>query len=125
MAKPGRPSPGLDEYLNWQERLENCVASDLSIDDFCEAEGVSRSTFYRWARRLTDGIPESLKEEDSNVTMAELAEPKFLPISVTASPVEIQLPNGSLVRLPVGVAQAVILSVVDAVSKLRPRGAQS
>jgi len=125
MAKPGRPSPGLDEYLYWQERLENRVASDLSIDDFCEAEGVSRSTFYRWARRLTDGIPESLKEEGSNVTLAELTEARFLPISVTASPVEIQLPNGGVVRLPVGVGQAVILSVVDAISNLRPRGPQS
>ena len=125
MAKPGRPSPGLDEYVYWQERLENRVASDLSIDDFCEAEDISSSTFYRWARRLKDGIPEALKEEGSNVTMAELAEAKFLPVSVTASPVEIQLPNGGVVRLPVGVGQAVILSVVDAVSKLRPRGPRS
>ena len=79
MAKPGRPSPGLDEYLYWQERLENRVASDLSIEDFCETEGVSKSTFYRWAQRLKDGVPESLKEEDAQMTLAELAEPKFLP----------------------------------------------
>ena len=125
MAKSGRPSPGLDEYLYWQEHLENRIDSDLSIDDFCEAEGVSKSTFYRWARRLRDGIPESLKEEDASMTLAELTEPKFLPVSVTASPVEVQLPNGGLVRLPVGVGQAVILSVVDAVSKLRPRGPRS
>ena len=125
MAKTGRPSPGQDEYLYWQEHLENRIDSDLSIDDFCEAEGVSKSTFYRWARRLRDGIPESLKEEDASMTLAELTEPKFLPVSVTASPVEVQLPNGGLVRLPVGVGQAVILSVVDAVSKLRPRGPRS
>lgn len=125
MAKTGRPSPGLDEYLYWQEHLENRIDSDLSIDEFCEAEGVSKSTFYRWARRLKDGIPESLKEEDASMTLAELTEPKFLPVSVTASPVEVQLPNGGLVRLPVGVGQAVILSVVDAVSKLRPRGPRS
>ena len=56
MAKPRRPSPGMDEYPYWQERLESRIASDLSIDDFCETEGVSRSTFYRWARRLKDGI---------------------------------------------------------------------
>ena len=99
MAKSGRPSPGLDEYVYWLERLENRVASDLSIDDFCEAEGISSSTFYRWGRRLKDGIPEALKKEGSNVTMAELAEAKFLPVSVTASPVEIQLPNGGVVRL--------------------------
>jgi hypothetical protein len=103
MAKPGRPGPGLDDYLYWQDRLANLAASGLSIDEFCVAEDVSRSTFYRWTQRLKDGIPDTVKEGHP-VTLKELAEPNFLPITVTASPVEIQLPNGGLVRLPVGVA---------------------
>ena len=120
MAKPGRPSPGLDEYLYWQERLENREASGLSIDEFCAAEEISRSTFYRWMRRLKDGIPDAVKEEKT-VTRAHIAEPKFLPVSVTASPVEIELPNGGLVRLPVGVGQAVIVDVIQAVTGLQSR----
>ena len=121
MAKPGRPSPGLDDYLYWQQRLENRKASGLSIDEFCVDEGVSRSTFYRWVQRLRDGIPDAVKEQGASLTLAEMAEPKFLPVSVTASPVEIELPNGGLVRLPVGVGQAVIVDVIQAVSALRPR----
>ena len=121
MAKPGRPSPGLDDYLYWQERLASREASGLSVDDFCADEGVSRSTFYRWVRRLKDGIPDAVKEEGVSLTLADMAEPKFLPVSVTASPVEIELPNGGLVRLPVGVGQAVIVEVVEAVSRLRGR----
>ena len=121
MAKPGRPSPGLDDYLYWQQRLENREASGLSIDEFCVDEGVSRSTFYRWVQRLGDGIPDAVKEQGASLTLAEMAEPKFLPVSVTASPVEIELPNGGLVRLPVGVGQAVIVDVIQAVSALRPR----
>ena len=92
----------------------------MSIDEFCAEEGVSRSTFYRWVRSLKDGIPEAVKE-GASPTRAELSEAKFLPVSVTASPVEIELPNGGLVRLPVGVGQAVILAVVDAVGALRGR----
>ena len=53
--------------------------------------------------------------------MADLAEAKFLPVSVTASPVEIELPNGGLVRLPVGVGQAVIVDVIQAVTRLQTR----
>ena len=124
MGKPGRPSPSLDDYLYWQQRLENREASGLSIDEFCVDEGVSRSTFYRWIQRLTDGIPDAVKEEGASLTLAELAEPKFLPVSVTASPVEIELPNGGIVRLPVGVGQAVIVDVIQAVSALRPRRRQ-
>jgi len=121
MVKTGRPSPGLDEYLYWQERLANREASGLSIDEFCVDEGVSRTTFYRWVQRLKDGIPEALKEEGATLTLADIAEPKFLPVSVTASPVEIQLPNGGLVRLPVGVGQAVIVDVIEAVTGLQTR----
>ena len=121
MARPGRPSPGLDDYLYWQERLANREASDLSIDDFCADEGVSRSTFYRWVQRLKEGIPDAVKEEGASLTLADIAQPKFLPVSVTASPVEIELPNGGVVRLPVGVGQAVIVDVVQAVSALRGR----
>ena len=31
----GRPPSGLDEYLDWQERLESFKASGLEIDVFC------------------------------------------------------------------------------------------
>jgi transposase len=59
----GRPSCDLDEYLDWQERLESFNASGLEIDVFCLKEGVSRSTFYRWKDRLREGVPESMTVE--------------------------------------------------------------
>ena len=124
MAKPGRPSPGLDDYLYWQERLAGREVSGLSIEEFCVDEGVSRSTFYRWVGRLKDGIPDAVKEDGESLALTEMAEPKFLPVSVTASPVEIELPNGGLVRLPVGVGGAVIVDVIQAVSALRGRRRQ-
>jgi hypothetical protein len=124
MVRPGRPSPGLDDYVYWQERLAGRDASGLSIDEFCVDEGISRSTFYRWVQRLKAGIPEAVQKEGGSLTLAEIAEAKFLPVSVTASPVEIELPNGGVVRLPVGVGQAVIVDVVQAVSVLRPRRQQ-
>ena len=121
MGKPGRPGPSLDDYLHWQASLENREASGLSMDELCVAEGVSRSTFYRWVQRLRDGIPDSVREEGEIPTLAELAEPKFLPVSLRASPVEIQLPNGGSVRLPIGVGEAVLVKVIEAVGALRPR----
>ncbi len=120
MAKPGRPSPGMDDYLYWQERLANREASGLSIDEFCADEDVSKSTFDACVRRLKDGIPEAVKEE-KKLTLADIAAPKFLPVTVTSSPVEIELPNGGLVRLPVGVGQAVIVDVIQAVTGLQAK----
>jgi len=42
----GRPPAGLDEYLDWKQRLESYKASGLSLDVFCLQEGVSKSTYY-------------------------------------------------------------------------------
>jgi transposase-like protein len=121
----GRPPCGLDEYLEWQQRLEGFKESGLSIDLFCLQEGVSRTTFYRWSKQLRDGIPESLSEEQAQRDRAETGEAVFLPITLKASPVEIELPNGGVVRLPLGVGQVVLVEVIRAVGALRPWKAPS
>ena len=116
----GRPPSGLDDYLEWQQRLESYKESGLSIDVFCLQEGVSKSTFHRWVRQVQDGIPESLAAEEAAREQAESGEAVFMPITLKASPVEIELPNGGVVRLPLGVGQAVLVEVIRAVGALRP-----
>jgi transposase-like protein len=111
----------LDAYLDWQERLESYRASGLSVEDFCSQEGVSRSTFYRWAAQLKEGIPESVEAEKEARERAESAEgAAFVPITLKASPVELELPNGAIVRLPLGVGQTVLVEAIRAVGALRP-----
>jgi transposase-like protein len=119
VGKSGRPSASLEDYLYWQELLENRKTSGLSIHEFCVDKGVSRSTFYRWVQRLRDGIPDSVAAQSIGPTLAELAEPKFLPVSLTAPPVEIELPNGGVVRLPIGIGEKVIVKAIEAVGALR------
>ncbi len=116
----GRPPSDLDEYLDWQERLESYRASGLALDVFCLQEGVSRSTFYRWVDRLKGGIPESMIAEKEARERAESGEAVFVPISLKASPVEIEMPNGGVVRLPLGIGQVVLVEVIRAVGALRP-----
>ena len=117
----GRPPSDLEEYLDWQERLESFDASGLDIDVFCMKEGVSRSTFYRWKERLKEGVPSEMIAEKEARNRAESAEgTAFVPISLKASPIEIQLPNGGVVRLPLSVGQAVLLEVIRAAGALRP-----
>ncbi len=116
----GRPASGLDDYLEWQQRLESYKESGLSIDVFCLQQGVSKSTFHRWVKQLQDGIPESVSAEEAAREQAESGEAVFMPITLKASPVEIELPNGGVVRLPLGVGQAVLVEVIRAVGALRP-----
>ena len=116
----GRPPSDLDEYLDWQGRLESFRASGLSIDEFCLQEGVSRSTYYRRVDQLKNGIPKAMVAEKEARERAESGEAVFVPISLKASPVEIELPNGGVVRLPLGIGQVVLVEVIRAVGALRP-----
>ena len=123
MAKNGRPPASLDEWLDWKERLESQKASGLSVSVYCLQEGVSLSRYFHWQRQLKHGIPVALLEEEADRRRAEseeVNETTFLPISLKASPVEIELPNGGIVRLPLGVGQAALIAAIEAAGTLRP-----
>ena len=88
---------------------------------FTATSGVLATTFYKWAGRLKAGIPESMIAEKAARERAESAEGAvFVPISLKASPVVIELPNGGSVRLPLGIGQAVLVEVIRTVGALRP-----
>jgi hypothetical protein len=106
--------------LDWKQRLESYKASGLSLDVFCLQEGVSKSTYYRWVDQLKDGIPESLVAEEAARQQAESNPATFLPVSLKASPIELQLPNGGVVRLPLSIGQAALVEVIRIVGGLRP-----
>ena len=116
----GRPASDVDDYFEWQRRLKSFEGSDLDLDVFCLQEGVSRSTFYRWKDRLKDGIPDSITSPEKSLVQTESRESVFLPVSLKAAPVEIELPNGGVVRLPASVGQNVLVAIIRVVGSLRP-----
>ena len=57
----GRPPSIIEDYREWQRRLERYQTHEVNLDVFCLQEGVSRSTFFRWKRR-TKAIRAALVE---------------------------------------------------------------
>ncbi len=116
----GRPPCGLEDYQNWQERIDSQQESGLSVDEFCRQEEVHKSTFYRWVNQLRDGIPQSLLAAGKARQQIAAGDGKFLPISIQASPIEIEFPNGMVVRLPLDVGRPLLLEVIRIAGALRP-----
>jgi transposase-like protein len=116
----GRPPCGIEDYQNWQERIEDFQASGLSVEEFCQQEEISRTTFYRWVNQLRDGIPQALLEAGQVRKKIASGEDKFLPVAIKASPIEIEFPNGIVVRLPLDVGRPLLLEVIRIAGALRP-----
>ena len=116
----GRPPCGIEDYQNWQERIEGYEESGLSVQEFCEQEEISTSTFYRWVNQLRDGIPQSLLAAGEARRQVASGEAEFLPIAIKASPIEIEFPNGTVVRLPLDVGRPLLLEVLRIAGALRP-----
>ena len=116
----GRPPSIVEDYREWQRRLERYQTSEANLDVFCLQEGVSRSTFFRWKRRLDKGIPETLQADAAEPEQNGSTDALFLPISLKKSRIEIELPNGGVVRLPADVSRGVLVAVVRVVGSLRP-----
>jgi transposase-like protein len=116
----GRPPSDVDDVVEWHDRLESQRDSGLSVEEFCQQEGVPKSTFYRWANQLREGIPQALLAAAEARKQIEASPAKFLPVSLQATPIEIEFPNGIVVRLPLSVGRPLLLEVIRIAGALRP-----
>ncbi len=98
---PMARTPDPKVHALWRDRIRRQEASGLTIDQFCTREGVARSKFHAWKRRL--------RLADSAGPGSTLpARSTFLPVTVRLLervadqplPIEADLPNGIRLRIP-------------------------
>ena len=72
----------------WIERLQRFHNSNLTVAQFCQAEGVSVPAFYQWKRQL--------KAAQTTPTSTDA----FLPVRINTAPpmFEVVLTSGTLIR---------------------------
>jgi hypothetical protein len=110
----------------WRERLKRQSESGLTVEAFCQKEGVSTSMFYRWQRHFQNPSPEPTEPEAADTAhhrgkkrggrprrqpeAASASEPATkppreflrLPVrSVRSMPwIELTLADGTVIRIP-------------------------
>lgn len=91
----------------WRQRLERFAGWAGTVAEFCRRERVAQPTFYRWRKRLRLATNSESREringqsEASPTDAADRGRARFVELSVEPlTAVEIELPNGALVRVP-------------------------
>lgn len=103
----------------WRLRLRQQPNSGLSIDQFCQREGVSLSSFYTWKRRLaltTLSTANTSPSRSAFVPVIVRPDIKAQP-PASAEPVTIELGNGGRILLPVAAGVDLICQVVETVTR--------
>ena len=100
----------LDRESQWRARLARWRKSGLSIRRFCFDESVSEPSFFSWRRRLlSDGNDGGREHQEASPVPRAM----FVPMevidggsSIEGASVEIRLPSGATLRLPSGIEEA-------------------
>ena len=86
--------------VTWQRRVRRFERSGMTVARFCEQEGVSTASFYRWRNRLAHQRPPTRGLDQT---------PAFQAVRVTRAdaPVSIRLPGDVRVEVPAENLEAV------------------
>ncbi|MCU0873166.1 MAG: transposase [Pirellulaceae bacterium] len=96
-------------HVVWRQRLERFAGWTGTVAEFCRREGVAQPTFYQWRKRLRLAGERATGDAASGLAGARVADEaargraRFVELSVAAAAavaVEIELPNGAVVRVP-------------------------
>ena len=89
----------------WIARMQRFHTSDLNVIEFCQREGVSTPSFYKWKKQLGAAARPTAD-----------AVPKFVPVHVAKShsPVLVNLPGGTTVELPADVGHDQLRQLISA-----------
>lgn len=102
----------------WRKRFQRFLRSGLSVAAFCETEGVSVPSFYQWRRKLAadgaEAVPASPGRSSPAFVPVRMVNTASASLAPAAATVEIRLPNGAWVRMPVADRQALEAAIAAA-----------
>ena len=106
MPKTHRRNQAREQF--WRDTVAAWRQSGQSVRAFCAARDVSEATFFARRRELTDRAP--LPQPTATAPAAQ-----FVPVKVVPDPtVEVVLPGGLIVRMPVAADPAAVARLVAA-----------
>jgi hypothetical protein len=110
VPKTRRRNPSREQF--WCDTITAWKASGQSVRAFCTARGLNEATFYARRRALANRQPPTTSGTPSEPS------PTFAAVRVVPDPtVEVVLPSGLVLRVPVGVDPAAVALLVAALGR--------
>ena len=110
MPKTRRHNASREQF--WRDTITAWKASGQSVRAFCAARGVNEATFYARRRELAHREPPATSTTPSGPS------PTFAAVRVVLDPaVEVVLPTGLVLRVPVGADPAAVSRLVAALGR--------
>ena len=105
----------------WRERFLRFDDGGMKVEDFCLAEGISKSSFYNWRRKLAPSKRSSSPTRQQ--TKQTAGRGVFEPVTIAAAAmVVIRLPGGTLIEVPASSESALRAIVGQLVCNPREAG---
>ena len=57
-----------EKFLLWKQRLEDIKQSDLTVDEWCNQNQISKHAYYYWRKKILD----SMNHDNKNTCFAEI-----------------------------------------------------
>ena len=91
----------------WRDAIAAWKQSGQTVTAFCAARGIGESTFFAKRREL------ARRERSPNATASPTPSPSFAAVRVIPDPtVEVVVPGGIILRVPVGADPAAVARLV-------------
>lgn len=126
MARTNRPGRGGAHAPREQEMrrlVRDQERSGLSQREFCRRHGIALRTLTWWRRRLgrghVDGAGPRRALDRRAFLEVELVsdEPQDVRVCAETAPIEIQLPGGALIRIPLDVSEEALRRILHVVGR--------
>ena len=105
MSRKYRRDPQREQF--WRDAVAAWKASGQSIRDFCARRSLPETSFYSWRRTLS--------QRDRQQRSATPRAPTLVPWRVVPDAVlEVVLPTGLVVRVPLGVEASAVATLIAA-----------
>ena len=93
----------------WQSHLKNQPRSGLTVEKYCQREGIVTGTFYAWKRRFKDRefAPSPRRRKSESQRGRSKRARGFVQVPLPISPrIEVRFANGTLLSFPPGNLEA-------------------